>query len=245
MSGIKDLDIRKQSESAYNQWAVQWRDHAEQNKKIAEEKWGGFKSLEDFHNTGIGKFALLLANGYSVEAQIETVIRHKENVDIVACDKSIGHLLARGIVPKYCIVCDANVSYEKYLEPFKEQLSQTIMLGNVCGNPKWGEANWKDVYFFINEDILGSHFEFQKLSGCQNFIIAGTNVSNAMLIMMTQSRNEGMANVFAYDRYLLLGFDYCWSDKSYYAFDKDGKGKANYMRHLFLPDIFNSVDFEH
>lgn len=238
MQDANDLDIRRQSESAYKQWCVQWRKQAAENKEIAERKWGGFKSLENFYNTGIGKFCLLVANGYSFEAQIETVQKHWENVDAVACDKTLGKLLAHGIKPKYCIVCDANVSFEKYLEPWADQLSETIMLGNVCGNPKWSEAGWKDAYFFINEDILNSHLEFQKLSGCNNFIIAGTNVSNAMLIMMTQSRAEGRANVFGYDRYLLLGFDYCWSDASYYAFDRDGGGKMNYMRHLFLNDIF-------
>ncbi len=234
---MDDLDVKKQSESAYKQWAEQWRKQAVENKAIAESKWGGFKALEELFSTGVGKFALLVANGRSFETEIETIKKHKDNVDIVACDKTLGGLLAHGIRPKYCIVCDANVSYEKYLAPYLDQLGDTILLGNVCGNPKWSEAAWLDAYFFVNEDILGSHEEFKSLTGCENFIIAGTNVSNAMLIMMTQCSNEGRSNVFGYDRYLLIGFDYCWDESGYYAFDHVGGGKGNYMRHLYIHDF--------
>lgn len=234
---MDDSEVKKQSKAAYGQWAPQWRKQALENKAIAESKWSGFKNMEVLFSTGVGKFALLVANGASFETEIETIKKHAANVDIVACDKTLGNLLAHGVVPKYCVVCDANVSYEKYLEPYKDQLSETILLGNVCGNPKWSEANWKDAYFFINEDIIDSHLEFQALTGCANMIIAGTNVSNAMLVMMTQCNNSGTANVFGYDRYLLIGFDYCWNDNRYYAFDKDGSGKGNYMRHLFLHDL--------
>jgi len=234
---MNDSGVISQSISAYSQWAEQWRKQALENKAIADAKWDGFKNIETLFSTGIGKFALLVANGASFEAEIETIKKHAANVDIVACDKTLGHLLDHGIIPKYCVVCDANVSYEKYLEPYKDQLSGTVLLNNVCGNPKWSGAEWKDAYFFVNEDIIDSHLEFQKLTGCENMIIAGTNVSNAMLIMMTQSNNFGAANVFGYDRYLLIGFDYCWNDNRYYAFDKDGSGKGNYMRHIFSRDL--------
>ncbi len=39
---------------------------------------------------------------------------------------------------------------------------------------------------------------------------------------------------FGYDKIILLGFDYSWMpDGSYYAFDKTGNGKHNYMRHIY------------
>jgi hypothetical protein len=32
----------------------------------------------------------------------------------------------------------------------------------------------------------------------------------------------------------LIGYDYCWNPKgNYYAFNKDGGGKASYMRHVY------------
>jgi hypothetical protein len=76
--------------------------------------------------------------------------------------------------------------------------------------------------------------EFMKLSGCNNVVTAGTNVSNMMLVVLTQSDNERVQNLFAYDKVLLIGFDYSWKlDGKYYAFDHDGGGKRYYMRHIY------------
>ena len=226
---MNEQHIRTQSEAAYNQWAPQWREHAKEHSKYK------MKSLLDFENTGIGKAVLCVANGFSFEENIEAIKLHKNNVDIIACDKTLGHLLNNGITPKFCMVCDANVDHAKYLEPWKDQLQDTILLVNVCGNPEWAKlGNWKDVYFFINKDIIDSQLEFSKLSGCKNFIPAGTNVSNAMVIMLTQSDNHGRRNFFGYDKILLIGFDYCWRyDGKYYSFDSDGGLKENYMRHVY------------
>lgn len=222
-------DIIAQSKAAYGQWAEQWRAHAQANSKFK------MKPLGDFRNTGIGKAVLCVANGYSFEENIEVIKEHKNNVDILACDKTLGHLLANGIAPTYVLVCDANVSYEKYLEKYKDQLQDTILLMNVCANPEWAEkGNWKDRYFFINKDVLKSEREFSEISGCKNFIPAGTNVSNAMVVMLNQSDDSGRQNFFGYDKILLIGFDYSWRyDGKYYAFDEDGAGKRNYMAHVY------------
>lgn len=220
----------KQSKTAYNQWAAQWRDHAIQHSKFEQ------KSLNHLANTGLGKAVLCVANGYSFEEQIETIKKNKDNVDIICCDKTLGHLLDNGITPTYCLVCDANVDYEKYMEPWKDELSKVTLLINACANPKWTfNGNWKDKYFFINKDVIDSHLEFSKLSGCQNFIPAGTNVSNAMIIMLTQCDNDGKKNFFGYDKLLLTGFDYSWKfGGKYYAFDTLGSGKADYMCHAYF-----------
>lgn len=220
----------RQSKTAYAQWCEQWRDHATQHK--AFEK----KPLLDLFSIGVGKAVLAVANGYSFEEQIEVIKQHKDNVDIMACDKTLGPLIDHGIQPTYCMVCDANVNYEKYLEPYKDKLSKTILLINVCANPKWSfNGNWKQRYFFVNKDVIDSHLEFAELSGCQNFIPAGTNVSNAMLIMLTQCDNEGKRNFFGYDKILLSGFDYSWRlDGKYYAFNETGDGKEDYMCHTYF-----------
>lgn len=227
---MNDQMIRAQSEAAYKQWCVQWREHAKEHSKYPQ------KNLRDFENIGVGKAVLCVANGYSLEENIETIQKNQHNIDILCCDKTLGILLDHGITPTYCMVCDANVDYEKYMKPWEDKLEDTILFINVCANPKWSEnGNWIDKYFFINKDIIKSEQEFSQLSGCKNFIPAGTNVSNAMVIFLTQSDNLGRKNFFGYDKILLIGYDYSWKhDGKYYAFNEDGDGKAHYMRHSFV-----------
>lgn len=227
---MKDSQVLEQSKAAYNQWCVQWRAHA---KAHASDK---HKSLVDFQNTGIGRAVVCVANGFSFEENIEALRAVHPNVDIICCDKTLGHLLDHGIRPKFCLVADANVNYEKYLKPWEDKLGSTILLMNVCANPKWSQnGNWKDQYFYACKDILGSEREFMALSGCPNAIAAGTNVSNALVIMMTQCDHSGRRNWFGYDKILLVGFDYSWRfNGKYYAFDEAGGGKEGYMCHQYI-----------
>ncbi len=226
---MNDKMIRTQSESALKQWGVQWAANAKEHSKYF------MKSLSDLENTGVGKAVLCVANGYSYEENIETIKKFKGNVDIVACDKTMGTLIDNGIIPQYVIMCDANVDYELYCENYKDKLSNTILLANVCGNPKWASgANWKSKYFFINKDILESEKTFSEISGCTNFIPAGTNVSNAMVVMLTQCDNSGRRNYFGYDKILLIGYDYSWRfGGKYYSFNETGDGKDKYMCHIY------------
>jgi len=222
--------ILKQSKNAYRQWKELWRKHAKMHGKFTQ------KSLEDYVNSGVGKALLLVANGYSFEENIETIKKYRDQVEIMACDKTLGHLIDNGIKPDFCLVCDAMVDYEKYMKPWEDQLDETVLFMNVCANYKWSHnGNWKDSYFFVNKDIIKSELEFGELSGCPNIIPAGTNVSNAMVVFATQSDNLGRRNFFGYDKILLIGFDYCWKfDGKYYAFDEDGYGKKYYMKHRYL-----------
>jgi hypothetical protein len=221
--------IQEQSKAAYKQWAPQWRKHAEMHKPFAAN------TFEEFENIGVGRAVLCVANGYSFEEHISVIRTHQRNVDILACDKTMGHLLDNGITPTYVVVCDANVDYQKYMAKWKDQLSKTVLFINACANPEWSQnGNWKKVVTFVNKDVLGSEKEFAELSGTRNSICAGTNVSNAMVILLTQSDNEGRNNLFGYDKILLIGFDYSWKfGGKYYAFDADGGGKAQYMRHSY------------
>lgn len=95
--------------------------------------------LSDLEFSGIGKAILLVANGYSLEENMHTIKENKDKVDIICCDKTLGHLINNGIEPTYCLVCDANVDYEKYLKPFEDKLKNTILLINVCANPLWSQ----------------------------------------------------------------------------------------------------------
>ena len=228
---ITDSEIRNQSENAYKQWCVRWRENAKIHSQFQ------MKSLEDYENSGVGRAILVVANGRSLQRKIELIKKHQDNVDILCCDKSLGVLLDNGITPTFCMVCDAQVSDDKYLDKWKDQLKNTVLLINACGNTAWTKkGNWKDKYFFVNMDILKSEKEFMRISGCQNKIAAGTNVSNAMVIMLTQCDQSGRKNFFGYDKIILIGFDYCWRSNEYYAFNDNGDGKDNYQRHTYLLD---------
>jgi hypothetical protein len=45
--GLDDNAIRKQSEAAYGQWCVQWREHAKIHAAMPQKSW------EDFENIGV------------------------------------------------------------------------------------------------------------------------------------------------------------------------------------------------
>jgi len=228
--------IVQQSKNAYKQWNVQWHKHAKIHSSFS------MKPLHDFNNIGIGKAILCIANGASFEENLDVIKKYQDNVDILVCDKTLGHCIANGIKPTYCMLQDANVDYEAYLKPYEDQLQDTVLFSNVCANPKWTHnGNWKDTYFLINEDVMHYEIEFSKTSGCKNFIPAGTNVSNAMIILLTQCGNppRGRKNFFGYDKMLLIGFDYSWKDK-YYSFDHDSP-KTNYMRHVYLTNGMGEI----
>lgn len=233
MSDLTSEQIVEQSKNAIRQWGPQWIAHAKEH----QEKLPQFtaQSLNVFKNSGIGKACLLIGNGYSFEQEIETIKKYQSNVDIMVCDKSLGHALDNGIIPTYVIVCDANVSYERYMEKWKDKLSQTILLQNVCANPKWAvNGNWKNKYFFIVKDAVQSEKTYFELTSCRNLFPAGTNVSNSMVIALTQSDNSGRNVFFGYDKILLIGFDYSWlPNGNYYSFDHLGGGKFHYMRHVY------------
>lgn len=232
MGALSTNEIVEQSKAAYKQWAEQWREHAKIHREMNIRT-----TFMDFANIGVGRALLLVGNGYSLEEEIETIKKYGHNVDIMVCDKALGHLLDHGIKPQYVVVCDANVSYEKYLEPWKDQISESILFINSCGNPEWTEQAWKSKCLFVNMDAIDSQKEFGPLSGCTNFLPAATNVSNQMLVLATQSSNAGRNNWFGYDKIILVGYDYSWTDDGhYYAFDNDADGKRQYMSHAHCLD---------
>lgn len=223
--------IISQSRTAMKQWEELWRANAARLAKLP------MKSFEIFEGSGGGRACLLIANGASFEREVETIKKYQGNVDIFCCDKSLGHCLDNGIIPTFCIVADAQVSYDKYCAPWakKGMLKDTILFSSVCANPQWAEmGGWKDAFFYCVKDAIGTEQIFSEISGCPNIIAAGTNVSNTMVILMSQCDNTRIDNFFGYDKYLLIGFDYCWTvDGGYYAFDFEGKGKRFYMRHNY------------
>ncbi len=146
---LSDQQVKEQSKNAYRQQYVKWRKNAKIHSKYK------MKSFEAFENIGIGKACVVVANGASFEQNIETLKKHQHEVDIFCCDKTLGHLIDNGIKPDYCLVCDASVSYEKYLKPWIKEVHDVHLMINVCGNPEWTEeAKWKSNNFFVNMDCM-------------------------------------------------------------------------------------------
>jgi hypothetical protein len=232
------FDVKEQSKAAYLQHKEVWLKNCRENGKLDQG------DMSELRNIGVGRALLICATGYSLEQNIETIKKHWEKIDIMCCDKALGHLLDNGITPRFVVVQDARISYDKYLKPWENdpRLKEVTACFNVCANPEWAfKVAWKKMYFHANKDAMGYEKEFMKEANCKNLIIAGTNVSNAMLIFATQCEGNDRRNFMGYDKYVLVGFDYCWTyEGNYYAFSKDGGGKANYMRHLYLMDSFGN-----
>jgi len=225
-------EVVQQSRNALAQWGPQWKIHAKAHAEIRK------LPFIDLMNIGVGRSIVLCANGFSLEQNIDLLKEYRDSIDIMCCDKSLSSLINHGITPDYCMVCDANVSYEDYLKPYEDSLSEITLLMNVCADPVWSiDKPWKKTYYFVNKDSIRSEATFSPLSKCKNLIPAGTNVSNAMVVMATQSDDKGRRNFFGYDKIILLGFDYCWTPEgNYYAFDHDGEGKRYYMKHICCLD---------
>lgn len=230
-NALSKNEIVQQSQGAMNQWGELWRKNIVENKKVTNRS-----SFKDFENMGVGKVMLLVGNGYSFEENIDVIKKYRNNIDILCCDKTLGHLIENDIIPDFCMVCDAQVSFEKYLEPYVDKIGDIVLFATVTANPKWLKQNWKSVCQYVNQDAIHSEKEFGPLSGIKNDCIpAATNVSNAMVVLCAQAKNTNRANRFGYDKYVLIGFDYSWRrDGKYYSFNERGDGKANYMRHAYV-----------
>lgn len=225
-------EVQMQSMCAYNQHKDKWRLHA----KIARQM--GTKPLTDLNNIGLGKYLVFVATGSSLENHIDLLKEHRHKIDIFTCDKSLGLLIDRGIIPDFCLVADANVSFEKYCEPWIGSTEKIKLISNVCANPDWLRSWLGESYSFLNKDAINSEVEFGALSGNKNIIPASSNVSNAMIVIATQADEFGPKNMFGYTRYFLTGYDYSWPyDGNYYAFNFDGGNKRYYMNHMTKVDL--------
>jgi hypothetical protein len=223
--GLSKDEVLQQSKVAFEQWGEVWEKNCKANAKVFKDRGIPHQKL---YFSGMGKTILCIAGGSSLEKQIETVKKYrKDNTDIICVDKVLGKLLDNGIKPTYVVICDAKISYEDYMEKWKDQTEGLTLLSNINANPKWA-ANWKgDVSFFVNKDNIRTEEIYSKISGCKDVIPAGSNVGNSVVIFA--------GHVLRYYKYLLLGYDFCWGDDdNYYAFgDND---KRYWMKHLSMTD---------
>lgn len=215
---MQEKEVMIQSKNAFRQWKDLWINNCQINKDLASA------SIKVLQNQGIGKRVVCCAMGPSLEKDIKTLKEYRDVIDIICVDKAYKYLVQNGIYPDFMMISDAQVSYELYCEPVQVHTDKTVLIGNINSNPKWGQAWRGHKFYYINQDNIKSEVIFSKLTGCNDFLIAGSNVSNALLIFATTLMN--------YDRYYLSGYDFSWpSGESFYAFDKN-HAKKKYLNQM-------------
>ena len=221
-------EILNQSNNTLGQWLPLWEAQARENSETIKRSGTSHKDLV---MRGTGKTLICVAMGASLEKHIGTLKEYSRTpgLEIACVDKAFSVLMENGITPDYVFIADGKVSYEKYCEPWIDKTEHINLISNATANPKWG-ANWKGkTYWYVNKDNIKSEVTLADISGCHECIPASSNVGNTVVVFALQVLN--------YDRYLLVGYDFCWSaDGNYYAYDW-AEDKRAYMRHM---DIVSS-----
>lgn len=223
---LSENDVLKQSRSAMDQWEKVWRSNA----KINGEKYKkDGRKHQDLVFAGIGKSLVCIANGPSFEREIETLKQYNTDRqhDIACVDKCFKSLVDHGVKPDWVFLADAGISYKEHLEPWINDTEGVVLLANVNANTEW-TLNWKGpVFFYVNKDNIQTEKIFCEISGCYEVIPASSNVGNTVLVFSAQ--------IFGYDEYILLGYDFGWSaDDNYYAFEDSPK--RHWMAHAVMVD---------
>lgn len=235
MSVLSHVDVRRQSRQVFGQFGEKWKANARANSALPR------RDSEELRDSGLGRFAVFVAMGASLEGHIEVLKKYRDRFDIFACDKSFGVLLDHGIIPDAVHIADANIPF-KWLEPYVDRTAGIKLISTAYANPEWTQA-WKgDRYFYLNVDAIDSQHEFTPyFRGGLRYIPASSNISNAMVVFWTGCIDKQIENFGNYERYYLTGYDYSWRpDGNYYAFNNPTP-KRHYMAHMALNDINGDV----
>lgn len=235
MKQLSRQEVLQQSRSALKQWEPRWRANAKANGDIARARG---LTHETFFMEGMGRRALICANGPSLEEALPLISEFAGVVDVMCCDKAFGHFIGHGIVPKFCFLADAIISWEKYGQKFADKTKDTVLIANVTANPKWAEGWQGPVCFYTNRDNIGTEKIFSEISGVRQCIPASSNVGNTAVVFPTQ--------IMYYDRYLLAGYDMSWTPfGKYYAFEHQGgpDGKRGFMNHQVVINAQGQIAF--
>jgi len=220
-------EVLKQSKAAFGQWEDIWRSNAKKNGELYKKNGRLYK---DLLYQCVGRNLLCVAFGNSFFKNIDTIAQYKDNVMIACVDKCLGYLLDAGVKPHYVFIADAGISYEKWMEPWKDQTDGIILLSNVNANPEW-PYNWKGpVYFYVNKDNIQSEEIFSEISGCREVIPASSNVGNTVVVFSTQ--------VLGCREMYLVGYDFCWKENEpYYSHGATDSDKRYWMKHAATIDF--------
>jgi len=231
-------EVLNQSNAVFSQFGKsKWIPYAHFNKYFPR------KDSRAFEKTGLGKFLVFAAMGESLEANIDVLKKYRDRVDICTCDKGFRPLLEHGIKADYVMLCDCNVPFD-YIGDAIDATDNVILIATPYANPKW-VYHWKgDRYFFVSQDAIETEKIFFDIFGRDMVMIpAGSNVSNTMLIFFARCDEFNKYNYAAYERYILLGYDYSWRrDGNYYSWINP-KPKRYYMNHRTVLDYKGDACF--
>jgi len=217
-------EVLKQSEGAFAHWGDVWKENARRNGE--KYKTDG-RTQKDLLFRGKGRVLVCVGMGPSLEMQIDKLKNVGTGVDIACVDKAFFYLMEHGIKPQYVVTADSGISFDKYCKKYLDQTDDIILIANVVCNLEWS-LNWKGpVYYHVNKDNIETEKIYAEESGCREIIPASSNVGNTVVVFATQ--------LFDYDKYCLIGYDFCWRyDSNYYAFEDSDK--RYWMNHHMILD---------
>lgn len=230
-------DVRQQSQSVWKQFGESlWIPNATKNAKLPHH------DMRQFEHSGVGRFAVLVVMGSSLEENVEAIKANREKCDVICCDKAFGPLLDHGIKADFVVIADAGIPF-KYIQPWIDKTDGVKLFSTPYANPEWTHA-WKGpIHYYLNQDAIESEKIFKKIIGDVRVIPASSNVSNAMVVLWTNCNGKKNENWGGYERYYLVGYDYSWPAKgNYYAWNHP-LPKANYMKHRTMVDLFGNACF--
>ncbi len=239
---MKDLsygDVKAQSMAVFGQFGKsKWIPFAKENSVHKNRR-----DTRELRGRGVGRTLLSVAMGASLEGQIETIKKYRNNFDIVTCDKGFQALLSKGIKPDYVMVCDCNVVWQKW-GPKEEDTEGVAMIATPYANLDWTRKWRGPIYFYVNRDAIDSQDTFLEIMGPGTRTIpASSNVSNAQVVFFTGQDEWSQESFAAYERIVLVGYDYSWKpDGNYYAW-ANPLPKRHYMNHKILRDNSGELVF--
>lgn len=230
-------DVRSQSQQVWKQFGESlWIPNAKKNALLKHE------DIRKFEHTGVGKFAVLVGMGSSLERNIDAIRENRNKVDVICCDKAFGPLLDHGVKADTVVIADAGIPF-KYIQPWVDKTEGVNLFATPYANPEWTHA-WKGpIHFYVNQDAIESEKVFTPIMGDVRVIPASSNVSNAMVVLWTDCNGRRNENWGGYERYYLVGYDYSWPAKGNYYAWQHPLPKANYMKHRTLVDLTGKCVF--
>lgn len=230
-------EVRAQSKAVWGQFGESlWIPNATKNSKLKSF------DMENLRHSGIGKFAVLVAMGSSLEKQIPAIKKYRDQIDVICCDKAFGPLYDHGVKADMVVVADASIPF-KYIKDHVQYTDGVKLFATPYANTEWTHA-WKGpIYFYLNQDAIESEQVFRPIIGDRRVIPASSNVSNAMTVLWTNCEGKKNENWGGYEAYYLVGYDYSWPlHGNYYAWNNP-LPKRYYMNHRTMVDMAGNIVF--
>lgn len=234
-------EVLEQSDKAYERWKHLWEQNAIENSSRAQNN-------EDISRIGLDRKIFIISRGVSILDNIEGIKRHKLHYecDIMCIDKSLKICLENGILPKYCVISDAQVSFEEYGKIDPLFCKNVILFSAVTANYEWTKY-WIEhggkVYFYLNKDNIRTHHIYGKfMEGKQAYLIpASSNVGNAAYVIATMLLNYKRIFLAAYDYSFSLLGEYYGAEKTKPIDTNLKLSKKTFYNHYTMVDIAGNL----